>query len=200
MLSAIHDVEDVYKIFFINILNHYNIKHFLCYFDSLTLNNTKEAVARLVNALIKELYEKYYIIYQHDSEHFSHDFSEIYNPLIYLERDKALTEHIESIYSKSGLTEYHKFNNSQKKYFTVFQDIDQNEKDFSFSTVYPNFKTGMRDFTDTKIVLNLSFTFFLYLRPLFQSSFLGLISMLVSFDLILRIFSERDNFSVFFIF
>ena len=157
MLEAINDVENIYKEFFIGLVSHYDKKQFAVDFESLTFKNIKEKISYLVNTLIKELYNKYYIIYQHETEKFTNDFNEIYNPLTYLERDKALTEHIENTYGNEvGLKEYYKFNYDKNEYFTIFQDINKDEKEFSFSTIYPNFRMGIRDFTDTKIVLNLS--------------------------------------------
>jgi len=157
MLEAINDVENIYKEFFIGLVNHYDKKHFTVDFESLTFKNIKEKISYLVNTLVKELYDKYYIIYQHESEKFVNDFSEIYNPLTYLERDKVLTKHIENTYANEvGLKENYKFNYDENEYFTVYQEIHKDQKEFSFSTIYPNFRTGIRDFTDTKIVLNLN--------------------------------------------
>lgn len=159
MIEAIRDVENMYKEFFIGLIKHYNKVKFLENFEDLTFQNIKEKTSSLVQTIIEDLYENYYIIYQHEKEKFNHDFSEIYNPLTYLERDKALTEHVNMIFnSRTNIEKYYKFNNSQNDYFTVYQDILKEEKEFSWSIIYPNFKTAMRDFTDTKIVLNLNLT------------------------------------------
>jgi hypothetical protein len=159
MLEAIDDVGNIYKKFFIDLVNNYDKKQFLGHFESLTFKNIKEKIAYLVNTILKELYDNYYIIYQHDSETFTNDFNEIYDPLIYLERDKALTKYIKDTYiNETSLKENSKFNYDQNEYFAVFQDIHENQEDFSFSTIYPNFSTALRDFTDTKIMLNLNFS------------------------------------------
>lgn len=60
--------------------------------------------------------------------------------------------------SRTDIEKYYKFNNSQNDYFTVYQDILKEEKEFSWSIIYPNFRTAIRDFTNTKIVLNLNLT------------------------------------------
>ena len=157
MSEAINDVENKYKEFLIGLVNHYDKKQFSNDFESLTFENIKEKISYLVNTLIKELYDKYYIIYQHESDKFTSDFHEIYNPLPYLERDKALTEHINNLFDRDiDVQDYYKINYSSNDYFTVFQNIHKEKKDFSFSTIYPNFITAMRDFTDTKVILNLS--------------------------------------------
>ena len=157
MLGIISDVVNMYKDFFIGLVNHYDKKYFMVDFENLTIENIKEKISYLVNTIVKELYEKYYIIYQYKSENFTSDFNEIYDPLMYLERDKALTKHIKNICSKEmDINENYKFNYDENEYFTVYQDICTHQEDFSFSTIYPNFRTAMRDFTDTDIVLNLN--------------------------------------------
>jgi len=157
MLEVINDVENMYKEFFIGLVNHYDKKYFMADFENLTMENIKEKISYLVNTIVKELYKKYYIIYQHESENFTSDFNEIYDPLIYLERDKALTKHIKNICSNEmDIKENYKINYDQNEYFTVYQDIHANQEGFLFSTIYPNFRTAMRDFTDTKIILNLN--------------------------------------------
>lgn len=157
MIEAINDVENIYKEFFIDLISHYDKKQFTVDFEGLTFKNIKEKLSYLVKTLIQELYDSYYIIYRHESEKFVSDFSEIYNPLTYLERDKALTKHLEDIYANEvGLKENYKFNYDKNVYFTVYQEIHKDQKEFSFSTIYPNFRAGIRDFTDTKIILNLN--------------------------------------------
>ena len=157
MIDAIKDAENIYKKFFMDILKDYNKKQFVDDFENLSFENIKEKMSYLVNNLAKELYDDYYLIYKHELEKCTSDFNEIYDPLIYLERDKALTEHIKNTYENEvNLKEYYKFNSNKNEYFTIFQDIKKNEKEFYFNTIYPNFRMGIRDFTDTKIVLNLS--------------------------------------------
>jgi len=157
MLEPIKDVEKIYKDFMIGLVNHYEKYQFEDDFEDLTLSNTKEKISYLVQALVKELYEKYYVIYQHETEELSHDFHDIYNPLKYLERDRTLTEHIEGLSdSEIDLREYYKFNETENEYFTIYQSIYNYQKEFSFNTIYPNFRTAMRDFTDTKVLLNLN--------------------------------------------
>jgi hypothetical protein len=159
MIEAIRDVENMYKEFFIDLIKHYNKIEFLENFEDLAFQNIKEKTSNLVQDIIKDLYDNYYIIYQHEKEKFNHDFNEIYNPLTYLERDKALTEHLNMIFnSRTDIEKHYKFNNNQNDYFTVYQDILKEEKEFSWNIIYPNFRTSMRDFADTKIVLNLNLT------------------------------------------
>lgn len=81
MIEAIRDVENMYKEFFIGLIKHYNKVEFLENFEDLTFHNIKEKTSSLVQTIIEDLYENYYIIYQHKKEKFNHDFSEIYTIL-----------------------------------------------------------------------------------------------------------------------
>ena len=157
MWSIINDIKNNCKEFFIGLVKHYNRKEFINSFEDLTFDKIKENLSYFVNILTKELYDKYYIIYLYESEEFTNEFHDIYNSSVYLERDKVLTEHIENTYAnETSLKDYYKFNSDENEYFTVFQDIHKEQQEFSFNTIYPNFRTAMRDFTDTKIVLNLN--------------------------------------------
>ena len=157
MTNAIENVEEVYKKNFIGLITHYKKISFLDKFEELTLKNLKEKTSYLVNNIIKDLYENYYIIYQLEKDKFKSDFSEIFNPLTNLERDKTLTEHIGMIFnSEISLEKYYKFNSNENEHFIVYQDILKNKREFSWNIIYPNFKTAIRDFTDTKVVLNLN--------------------------------------------
>lgn len=102
----------------------------------------------VVEALIEELYEKYYVIYKNDLE-----FSDnIYNKNKFIERDRELTK----------LSQEEMPNNpcinvvNNNPFYNSYQEADINKKTFIFNTIYPNFKTAMRDFSDTKVTLNLS--------------------------------------------
>lgn len=152
ILKEISDIENNFKEHLRGLINHYNMNEFADHFE-----NIKEKISYLIKSITQELYDQYYIIYQPESGCFSSDFNEIYSPLTYLERDEALTEYIDNL-SKNEMCfdDYYKYNYAANEYFTVYQSIYKNQKNFSFSTIYPNFRTGMRDFTDTKIVLNLN--------------------------------------------
>jgi len=157
ILESKTDVENIYKDFFIGLLNHYDKKCFVVDFENLTFENIKDKVSYLVHTLAKELYDKYYIIYQYTTEDGNNKFCDIYNLSEYLERDKTLREYIETKYgNEMYLKKDNKLNYDANKYFTIFQDVDIDKNGFSFSTIYPNFNTALRDFTDTKIALNLS--------------------------------------------
>lgn len=158
-IEAINADVNMLRKFFIGLVNHYDKKQFIGDFESLTFKNLKEKFSYLVNTLAKELYDKYYIIYQYESEKLTTDFDEIYDPSIYLERDKELTKHIHNLVDEGiNLRSDYKHNFKQNQYFTVCQDVNKEQKGFAFSVIYPNFKTPMRDFADTKILLNLSFS------------------------------------------
>ena len=81
MTNAIENVEEVYKKNFIGLITHYKKISFLDKFEELTLKNLKEKTSYLVNNIIKDLYENYYIIYQLEKDKFKSDFSEIFNHL-----------------------------------------------------------------------------------------------------------------------
>ena len=131
MIDAIKDVENIYKKFFMDILKHYNKKQFVDDFDNLSFENIKEKMSYLVHSLAKELYDDYYIIYQHEPDKFTSDFHEIYDPLIYLERDKALTEHIKNTYeNKVNLKEYYKFNSDKNQYFTSKHQVSKHQVNY----------------------------------------------------------------------
>jgi len=149
MIEAIN----IYKKFFKGLVHHYHKEYFTVDFESLTFESIKEKISYLANTLAKELYDDYYIIYQYESET---DFKEIYNPLAFLERDNELTRYVSNTYHDADYLKKYKSNYSKNKYFTILQDIDRNKKDFNFNTIYPNFSTALRDFTNTKIALNLN--------------------------------------------
>lgn len=157
ILKEINDAENIYKEIFRDLLNKYNIHGFADHFENLNFENIKEKISYLVENITQKLYDQYYIIYQPEPGCSSSDFNEIYSSLTYLERDEALTEYINNLY-ENGIVDDdgYRYNYADNKYFTVYQSIDKNQKNFSFSTIYPNFRTAMRDFTDTKIVLNLN--------------------------------------------
>ena len=102
----------------------------------------------VVETLIEELYEKYYVIYKNDL-----GFSDtIYNKNRFIERDKDLTKlSQEKILDKNCVNVV-----NNNPFYNSYQEADINKKAFIFNTIYPNFKTAMRDFSDTKVTLNLS--------------------------------------------
>ena len=102
----------------------------------------------VVETLIEELYEKYYVIYKNYL-----GFSDtIYNKNRFIERDKDLTKlSQEKILDKNCVNVV-----NNNPFYNSYQEADVNKKTFIFNTIYPNFKTAMRDFSDTKVTLNLS--------------------------------------------
>ena len=50
----------------------------------------------------------------------------------------------------------YKINEAKNDYFMVYQEIIDKNKDFSLNVIYPNYRVNLRDFTNTKIALNLN--------------------------------------------
>lgn len=113
----------------------------------LELENVKSMCNIVVETLIEELYEKYYVIYKNELE-FSDD---IYNKNKFIERDKELTK-----FSQKEMSDDTCYNIKHTDSYNIVQISNKSIDDFSFCTIYPNFKTAMRDFSTTKITLNLS--------------------------------------------
>lgn len=157
LLQNAPKVEDWLKEKMLGLFSHYNINRFDDDINRLTLENRKEILSNIVNEIAQELYEKYYVIYQNDTESLEHSANELYDPLRFLERDKLLTQYMHRVYDGE---ENHKaaynINFTENKYFMAYQEIPKNQKDFSFNVIYPKFKNAMRDFTDTKVALNLN--------------------------------------------
>lgn len=157
ILDDFKELEEKIKDLVNGLLNYYNINQFSDDIACLTLKNVKEIFSNIINEIAKELYEKYYIIYQNDIEALNKIAKELYNPSLFLERDKFLTEYVSRIVDNE---EYYKANYNthyeENEYFVAYQEISKNQKDYTFSIIYPKYNRAMRDFTDTKLVLNLN--------------------------------------------
>lgn len=139
-----------------DLVNRYDKTQFSNYFENLTFDNMEEKISHLVQILTQELHDNYYMIYQYEPGKFTRNLDNIYDPSIYLERDKALSKHVQDITSSEIDKEYYyNYYHNTNQYFTIYQDIHEDEKEFSFSTIYPNFNTPMINFTETKVELNL---------------------------------------------
>ena len=157
ILEEVKKVEAWIKETMLCLLNHYNKNQFSDDINRLTLENIKEIFSNIINQIAEELYEKYYVIYQNDIESLKQSAKDLYDPLIFLQRDSFLTKHMNSVYE--GEENYKaacNINYAQNEYFTVHQEIPKNQKDFSFYVIYPKYKRAVRDFTDTKVALNLN--------------------------------------------
>jgi len=141
----------------LNTLNHYNINQFDDDINRLTLENIKEIFSNIVNEIAKILYEKYYVIYQNNIESLQHSANELYDPLRFLERDRFLTQHMLRVYDgEENHKAIYNINFTENQYFMVYQEVPKEQRDFSFNVIYPKFEKAMRDFTDTKVALNLN--------------------------------------------
>lgn len=113
----------------------------------LEFENVKSMCNIVAETLIEELFEKYYVIYKNELE-----FSDnIYNKNRFIERDKELTKLFQEV-----LPDHISNNVDSNTNYYIYQEVDNQKKNFTFFTIYPNFKTAMRDFSDTKVTLNLS--------------------------------------------
>lgn len=113
----------------------------------LEFKNIKFMCSLVVETLIEELYERYYVIYKNELE-----FSDnIYNKNKFIERDKELTK-----FSQKEISDDTYYNIKHTDSYNIVQISNKSIDDFSFCTIYPNFKTAIRDFSTTKITLNLS--------------------------------------------
>ena len=157
ILEEVKKVEEWLKNTMIGLLNHYNKNQLSDDINHLTLENMRGIFSNIINEIAQELYEKYYIIYQNDIESLEKSANELYDPLRFLQRDRLLTQHMNRVYDSN---ENHKaaynINFTENGYFIVYQEIPKTQKDFSFNVIYPKYKRAMRDFTDTKIALNLN--------------------------------------------
>jgi len=148
-------VEDKIKQTIISLLKTHTLDKLTLELDDLSMANIREKVSKLIILLTDELYENYYIIYQNEYESILKHCDEIYDRKKYLERDKALTEHVSELVLEQNLEEHYKISYGTNDIFTVFESIKKDEKQFTFNSIYPNYKTALRDFTDTKLYINL---------------------------------------------
>lgn len=157
ILEGVKEIEEWLKDTMLGLLGHYNKNQFSDEINNLTLENMREIFSNIINKVAEELYDKYYIIYQNDTELLQRSAKELYDPLIYLERDRFLTEHMNRVYyGEENHKNNYNINHAENEYFVVYQEIPKNQKYFSFNVIYPKFKTAMRDFTDTMVALNLN--------------------------------------------
>jgi len=140
-----------------DLFKHYSIDQFDDDINRLTLENIKEIFSNIVNEIAKILYEKYYVIYQNDIESLQHSANELYDPLRFLERDRFLTQHMLRVYDgEENHKAIYNINFTENQYFMVYQEVPKEQRDFSFNVIYPKFEKAMRDFTDTKVAMNLN--------------------------------------------
>lgn len=151
------EIENYLKGTLRDLFKHYSIDQFDDDINRLTLENIKEIFSNIVNEIAKILYEQYYIIYQNDIESLQHIANELYDPLRFLERDRFLTQYMLRVYdNEQDYKANHNINFNQNQYFMVYQEVPKEQRDFSFNVIYPKFEKAMRDFTDTKVAMNLN--------------------------------------------
>lgn len=144
---------DKLKQCFIGILITFNKKEFVNEIKNSVIDDSQRVCSMVVEILAEELYEVYYLIYKTDMA-FS---SLIYNQNRFIERDPEFTRHVyETEEDYISENENYKYNFDSNEYYIFYQAVYKNEKKFKFNTFYPNYKTALRNFTDTKILLNLS--------------------------------------------
>ena len=117
--------------------------------EGLSVNNVKEKLYKIVKLLTDKLYIDYYIIYTTEYPLLFKHINEIYNPNENLEHDKILIEQV----NKLDLDNCD-YNIKHNDFFYIFQII--HKKNLKLNTIYPKYKTSIRDFTDTKVALNLN--------------------------------------------
>ena len=157
LLQNAQKLENCLKGTLRDLFKHYSIDQFDDDINRLTLENIKEIFSNIVNEIAKILYEQYYIIYQNDIESLQHIANELYDPLRFLERDRFLTQYMLRVYdNEQDYKANHNINFNQNQYFMVYQEVPKEQRDFSFNVIYPKFEKAMRDFTDTKVAMNLN--------------------------------------------
>ncbi|PHR69912.1 MAG: hypothetical protein COA66_13875 [Arcobacter sp.] len=142
------NIENILKDKIYEAIKFHTETQWIIEFEDLTLDNIKQKISKLIKSLTNKLYEDYYVIYKNEFESQFKHAHEIYDFRDNIERDKALTEHVTA-------NEFDKYNNEDNDYFSIFQSLNKNKKEFTFNSIYPKFKTAMRDFTDTKVMLNI---------------------------------------------
>ena len=136
--------DEVYKI-----LKLHNQEELKKEFEDLSIKNVKEKFCNIAKLLIDKLYNDYYIIYTTEYPLLFKHINEIYNPNENLEHDKILIEQV----NKLDLDNCD-YNIKHNDFFYIFQII--HKKNLKLNTIYPKYKTSIRDFTDTKVALNLN--------------------------------------------
>lgn len=152
-------IETEIKQILFDILENHKLNRLKFKLDDLKISNIRKKIANLIKLLTDELYDKYYIVYQNEFDPDLLHIGEIYWRGRYLERDKELTKHIFYLADDENILDNYKINYGKNNIFTIFETLNKNSNEFTFNSIYPNFTTALRDFTDTKVYLNLKLPF-----------------------------------------
>lgn len=156
-VEKIFTTEEMCKIIISRLVDDFDNKQLPSKLNEIDFRELDNNISSLIYSIADKLYEEYYVIYIPKEEQ-SGKFNKIYNPLKYIELDKSLTRYMNFRNNEESHNEEkdYKINEAKNDYFMVYQEIIDENKDFSLNVIYPNYRVNLRDFTNTKIALNLN--------------------------------------------
>ena len=156
-VEKIFTTEEMCKIIISRLVDDFDNKQLPSKLNEIDFRELNNNISSLIYCQADKLYEKYYVIYIPKEEQ-SGKFNKIYNPFKYIELDKSLTRYMNIRNNEESHNEEkdYKINEAKNDYFMVYQEIIDENKDFSLNVIYPNYRVNLRDFTNTKIALNLN--------------------------------------------
>ena len=156
-VEKIFTTEEMCKIIISRLVDDFDNKQLPSKLNEIDFKKLDNNISSLIYCQADKLYEKYYVIYIPKEEQ-SGKFNKIYNPFKYIELDKSLTRYMNFRNNEESHNEEkdYKINEAKNDYFMVYQEIIDENKDFSLNVIYPNYRVNLRDFTNTKIALNLN--------------------------------------------
>lgn len=156
-VEKIFTTEEMCKIIISSLVDDFDNKQLPSKLNEIDFRELDNNISLLIYFKTDELYEEYYVIYIPKEEQ-SGKFNKIYNPFKYIELDKSLTRYMNFRNNEESHNEEkdYKINEAKNDYFMVYQEIIDENKDFSLNVIYPNYRVNLRDFTNTKIALNLN--------------------------------------------
>ena len=156
-VEKIFTTEEMCKIIISSLVDDFDNKQLPSKLNEIDFRELDNNISSLIYFKADKLYEEYYVIYIPKEEQ-SGKFNKIYNPFKYIELDKSLTRYMNIRNNEESHNEEkdYKINEAKNDYFMVYQEIIDKNKDFSLNVIYPNYRVNLRDFTNTKIALNLN--------------------------------------------
>lgn len=156
-VEKIFTTEEMCKIIISSLVDDFDNKQLPSKLNEIDFRELDNNISLLIYFKTDKLYEEYYVIYIPKEEQ-SGKFNKIYNPFKYIELDKSLTRYMNFRNNEESHNEEkdYKINEAKNDYFMVYQEIIDENKDFSLNVIYPNYRVNLRDFTNTKIALNLN--------------------------------------------
>ena len=156
-VEKIFTTEEMCKIIISRLVDDFDNKQLPSKLNEIDFRELDNNISSLIYSIADKLYEEYYVIYIPKEEQ-SGKFNKIYNPFKYIELDKSLTRYMNFRNNEESHNEEkdYKINEAKNDYFMVYQEIIDKNKDFSLNVIYPNYRVNLRDFTNTKIALNLN--------------------------------------------